>query len=810
MADVSVKMGVSGVAQFKKGMTDSQAAVKNLDAALKYNEKQMKASGNAEKDFTVQANLLNAKLKEQKNIVKNAENALKQMEQNGVQTTSAAYQNMQRRMIEAQSAILDTETALRNLGTTSEDVAGQTSQLQQSLGGLNKKVSLGQVQDALKGISGAMENAAKKAVDLGKAIWDNIIDTARYSDDVVTAATRLGISTDEYQQLKGVLDTVGDMTVEEWKKAKRKVQGAIYDPTGDQENILALLGIQTHEGSWGKEGWVQGAARDYEDVFWEIGETLRKKVESGEMSQDLAETYAQSLFGKGYDAFNGIFGMGRTAFEEAKKEQATASEEALKKNAELNDKIIQLQNNFDALKTELVSGLSPALTKVAETVSGLLKEFNDYLQTDEGKAKMEELSKAVEELFGGLSDITPEGVIDTAKDILDGIVESLKWIATNKDKVVTGIKTIIGAWAAVKTAQGITTMMNLVNGIKGISAGGAAATAGSAAGAGWGASFAGAALSAIKAVPWVAAAMALIYPLGEEIKQAGGLEVFGEGMLDTAKDAFDPSKWPDKVARASRSDASIPDLISYMFGGGGTLVEPEQKTGAEQERDTINTRILTEMMKSPEYSRAVADMMHGNAEAYNKIRESIVQQFIEAGTLTRDAEGNLHEPGFQKRVYVKGHGSLSVTEWDEYQENLKKLEEQGVTVPANLELEDAAKWAADAVKQIGVVQIPAQFTYWGMQTGAGGAGDPNAYYTMGLDQASHPHVNGIWSAPFDGYHAVLHKGERVVPAREVGSSRNFSSNLYVESMIMNNGTDAEGLAAAMAAAQRRTMSGYGN
>ena len=71
------------------------------------------------------------------------------------------------------------------------------------------------------------------------------------------------------------------------------------------------------------------------------------------------------------------------------------------------------------------------------------------------------------------------------------------------------------------------------------------------------------------------------------------------------------------------------------------------------------------------------------------------------------------------------------------------------------------------------------------------------------------HANGLWSVPYDGYLARLHRGERVVPAREV-SSRNFSSNLYVESMIMNNGADAAGLASAMAAAQRREQAGYGS
>ena len=83
----------------------------------------------------------------------------------------------------------------------------------------------------------------------------------------------------------------------------------------------------------------------------------------------------------------------------------------------------------------------------------------------------------------------------------------------------------------------------------------------------------------------------------------------------------------------------------------------------------------------------------------------------------------------------------------------------------------------------------------------------NGQIVVGED--AEPHANGIWSVPRDNYLARLHKGEQVVPARAV-SSQNYNSNLYVESMIMNNGTDAAGLAAAMAAAQRRQMSGYGS
>ena len=69
-------------------------------------------------------------------------------------------------------------------------------------------------------------------------------------------------------------------------------------------------------------------------------------------------------------------------------------------------------------------------------------------------------------------------------------------------------------------------------------------------------------------------------------------------------------------------------------------------------------------------------------------------------------------------------------------------------------------------------------------------------------------ANGLPFVQRDGLY-LLHKGETVTPAREV-NSRSFSSNLYVESMYMNNGTDVNGLASSMAAAQRRTMSGYGS
>ena len=46
--NVNVKMGVTGVSEFKRNMTEAKNSIKTLDSALELNEKQLTATGNAE------------------------------------------------------------------------------------------------------------------------------------------------------------------------------------------------------------------------------------------------------------------------------------------------------------------------------------------------------------------------------------------------------------------------------------------------------------------------------------------------------------------------------------------------------------------------------------------------------------------------------------------------------------------------------------------------------------------------------------------------------------------------------------------
>jgi len=70
------------------------------------------------------------------------------------------------------------------------------------------------------------------------------------------------------------------------------------------------------------------------------------------------------------------------------------------------------------------------------------------------------------------------------------------------------------------------------------------------------------------------------------------------------------------------------------------------------------------------------------------------------------------------------------------------------------------------------------------------------------------HANGLPFVPFDGYLSILHRGERVMPARE-NKSYTYNSNTYFGSVNLNNGLEVDALTESIARNNRRKNSGYG-
>ena len=470
-----------------------------------------------------------------------------------------------------------------------------------------------------------------------------------------------------------------------------------------------------------------------------------------------------------------MFALGKEGFAAALEEQTVASEEAIKKDAELNDKLIQLQNSFTALKAEVTSGLAPALTAAADTINQLLQRVMEYLQTPEGQKALEDMGKAVEGLFSDLSKIDPEQVVEGFSSVFTGIVEGLQWLEKNSGTVIGAMEAIVVGWGALKLTGGILEIAKLIQGITGLAGAGAATAAGQAgatAGAAWGGSFASAVL---KAAPWLLFLYELLNPAETQdnsLVDANG-NLTAEGLAVQAQqqeeeerlaNRTDRERWLDEMAAKYNGTMGISAVNMEMFGH-DPIYEAIQAYWDKYRTSTATAedwQALEGMMDSAKWEqfKQVAKFMY---------------------SMDRATEDLPYEAfGFNENF----------DEW-------LKENEDGMPIMIDPVIpEDAADLIAE---EVGPVTIPVQLEVIDLS-------DEEAAELFG----GQGHANGLWSVPFDGYRAILHKGERVVPAREVSASRNFSSNLYVESMYMNNGQDADGLAAAMAAAQRRTMSGYGS
>jgi chromosome segregation ATPase len=156
MAGIDVKMGVSGLSEFKNNLNAAKNSLKTMDAQLELTEKEFKATGDAEKYLQDKAVELNAKLEMQKTVLKNAEGALEEMTRNGVDKGSKAFQDMQQNVLKAKSAMIDTQAEIDKLGTESTDAAKEADKMNTQLERIGSQVSFETVHNGLKRITDGM------------------------------------------------------------------------------------------------------------------------------------------------------------------------------------------------------------------------------------------------------------------------------------------------------------------------------------------------------------------------------------------------------------------------------------------------------------------------------------------------------------------------------------------------------------------------------------------------------------------------------------------------------------------------------
>ena len=334
---VNVKMGVTGVSEFKRGMKDAEGAVKSLDEQLKLNEAQLKLNGNQELYMKNKVELLKEQISKQAEAVRKANEALQAMKNNGVDKTSASFQAMQSKVYAATTKLTNMRAELKNVETGS----GTANDALENIG---KNVAWDNVAEGLGKITDKLESAGRAAIRLGQRIMNSVKGSTGWADDLLTLSAQTDTDVITLQKIDKVAHIL-ETDAEAIAQAKQRMARATQSDKG-VESIEEVLGVK-----------LTGQSAD--DLFWEIGEALASMGEEFDK-----ETAAQKVFGRSWHELLPLFKLGREEYEKLLDAQTYLSEEDVQKLGKADDAIKSIEKEWEQMKNQFWADNADKITEM--------------------------------------------------------------------------------------------------------------------------------------------------------------------------------------------------------------------------------------------------------------------------------------------------------------------------------------------------------------------------------------------------------------------------------------------------------------
>ena len=783
MGDIRTRFTIEGEQEYKSAMTNAANAVKVLNAEQRLAKAQFESTGNAEKYAAQQSDILKRKIDEQKKAVEAARQALKQLSDNGVAENSRQFQQWQTKLTNAQTALTQTETELTRLNGTMQQTTQGTQALVSSMNGISKKISLDQVISGINSITGAMETAAGKAVQLGEVIWNNIMNSAKWADDTATMALMYGIDLDTFQRMQKLVTNGLDTSVDAILNAQSKLKRGIGNGSTNVLDVLRELGLL--EMQIGKYGTEEIIPEDSVQLFWDAGRALMEMTDAYDK-----EAAAQALFGRSWRELVPLFTDYKSLdeYNAALAEVNVNSEEDVNALAELNNKVGELKGNFETLSNEVWARMAPALTAAADALNGLLTRVLEYLETPEGKQALDDMGKAVEGLFEDLGKIDPDKVVQNFATLFEGVVGSFEWLKDNWGAVKDALFGIAIGFGALKIA---TLAMNIGKVVSGL---GSLLGGGSGGGGGTG-------INLPNAQP------------------TGGNPT---GTTNGAGASWLKSMWPSVKTVASEAiqfaageglvigAAIMPALLANEYDYRESAATREERLAAVSGSESANAKIvraaadvlLMESGKTKDF-QGIEDILTGLASRQN-------QEKAELATILQSAKPTAGYNTWDLLNSYWNGAEMDLFMIDELLQNVTDALAADEAKKAKIKIEPVPEDDAneDIAKKIGTVTIPVKLSVTSIGGGYFGGTNGKLWESMFDMFNLTGHANGLPWVPYDGYLSVLHRGERVLTASE-NRSYTYNNNNYFGNVNLNNGQDIDNLCDRIDRRNRRKNSGFG-
>lgn len=457
--EIKTTLAVDGEAAFKRAINDANTSIRNMGTQLTLATAQFKKDGDAMKLMESRSKTLKAEIEQQNEIVKALEKAVtdsaKAYGENSEKTEKweAELNRAKARLVNLQSELTLNNAGLDRNGKAFDDSSEKAADYQATLQTIGKGVSFETITNGINGITSTVSAAITKVIELGKKVTETMREAAQWADDLITESIINGLSVEDQQRMEYAskfADTSVDTIMSARDKLIKKMVGGWKN--GDID-MWEFLGIDA------------STTRDPLDLMFELGETFRG-VASADRNDTRADAWAMEVFGKGYRELLPLFNYGRDAFYNKMSEAPIVSDEDVEKLGSLNDKFDEFDSRLNQLKESTLAQLAPTMEGIVDSINDMLESFSEWIQTEEGKEAMSELSDAITELFSGLKNVEFKDVVEKAKDGIKGIKDALLWLAEHKNDVENALKIIAGGFALLKVSELAINIGKIVDGFQ--------------------------------------------------------------------------------------------------------------------------------------------------------------------------------------------------------------------------------------------------------------------------------------------------------------------------------------------------------
>ena len=352
-----------------KALRDVRKSTKDIDSELRKVNNSLKFNPGNVDLLRQKQTLLNQKIEQTENNLKDLRNMQKQVANDPSQgKNSQAYRELQREIIKS-------ENQLKRFNAEQRKIKAALS----PLGQFGSKMS--EVGGKLTAAGNAMRGLSMAGGVVAGAIGALAVKSGKAADDLDTLSKVTGIATDKLQLYKAAAEQV-DVSVESIAKSQKTLKKNMLSASegGKSAEVFKKLGINVKD--------ADGNLRDADDVFNEAVKKLGSMKNATER-----DALAMKLFGKSASELNPLIEDGGKTYQRVAKlmndnKIKVVDQKTLDQANKFNDAISDIKTitgtALTTIGTQLAAYLAPVLQKVADwigKVAGWLTNLSPKILT---------------------------------------------------------------------------------------------------------------------------------------------------------------------------------------------------------------------------------------------------------------------------------------------------------------------------------------------------------------------------------------------------------------------------------------------